>query len=66
MEKKAQGIRSKAQAKHFYEAYKSGKISYDSLMKSVHATKDMKNLPDRIAPKGNAQSKEDLSIKGLV
>lgn len=64
MEKKAKPIASKAQATHFYNAFKAGKITYQDLMKSVHATPDMKNLPDRITPKKSG--KTDLAIKGLV
>lgn len=59
-------IASKAQAAHFYQQYKSGKIPYSELMKSVHETGDMSKLPDRVKPKGNTQTKTELAIKGLV
>lgn len=59
-------IKSKAQAKHFYEAYKAGKITYQDLMKSVHETGDMSTLPERIIEKKPVDKKTEISVKGLV
>lgn len=63
MEKKAKPFASKAQASHAYKEYKSGKISYQDLMKGVHAT-NFNKIPDRVKPK--VDKKTELAIKGLV
>lgn len=65
MEQKAKPFVSKAQMGHAYKEFKAGKISYQDLMKGVHATKDMSKLPDRINEK-KVDKKTEVSIKGLI
>lgn len=64
--KKQVGIKSQAQAKRLYAEYKKGSISYEDMMKSVHATTDMKKLPQRIGRPRTVDKKTALAIKGLV
>lgn len=66
MDKKAKPFVSQAQMKRAYGEFKAGKISYSDLMRGVHATKDMKNLPERVAAKKTVDKKTKISIEGLV
>lgn len=66
MEQKAKPFVSKAQATRAYQEYKKGNISYPDLMKGVHATPNMKDLPDRVTEKKSVDKKTRLSIEGLV
>lgn len=65
MEKKPKPLASRAQARHVYDEYKAGKISYPDMMAAVHAT-DFSKIPDRVSPKKTVDKKTDLSVKGLL
>ncbi len=64
MEKKPKPLASKAQAKHVYDEYKAGKISYPDMMAAVHAT-DFSKIPERVNEK-KVDKKTAIAIKGLV
>lgn len=55
-------IKSKAQMKKLYTLYKEGKVSYGAMMKQVHATPNMQNLPERITPKKVPKSAINVAI----